>query len=166
MQPQLNQGTYWIRRKDTGLGEQKFCEMRTSKLHKSLGSEDHQKLNRSWNTVVKMIWDLPFASHKRFVESMTEVPHLQSMLHGRYIGFLENLRNSKKVHLQVLFNMCKLDQCSNTGQNISYLLKTCELNDLNDLIKNRHSIKNGRINPLEEGEDWKVQMIEELSWQV
>ena len=27
----------------------------------------------------------------------------------------------------------------------------------------RNSIKNDRINPLEEGEEWKVMMIEELS---
>ena len=31
MQPQLTQGTYWMRNKDTGLGEKKFCEMRRSK---------------------------------------------------------------------------------------------------------------------------------------
>ena len=110
-----------------------------------------------------MIWDLPYAAHKRFVESLTEVPHLQSMLHGRYIGFIENLSNSKKLHLQVLFNMCKLNQCSNTGQNISYLLKTCDVFDLNNLIMKRNSIKKERINPLEEGEEWKVLMIEELS---
>ena len=33
----------------------------------TLNSEEHLKLNRSWNTVVKMVWDLPFKTHKRFV---------------------------------------------------------------------------------------------------
>ena len=129
----------------------------------SLESEEHLKLNRSWNTVVKLVWDLPFASHKRFVESLTEVPHLQSMLHGRYVGFIENLKSSSKLHLQALFNLCKQDQSSNTGQNISFLLNSCDCTNINDLIIKRNSIKNDRINPLEEGEEWKVMMIEELS---
>ena len=68
----------------------------------SLNSEDHLKLNRSWNTTVKMIFDLPFETHKRFVESLTPVPHLQSTLHGRYVGFLENLNVSKKPEIKLL----------------------------------------------------------------
>ena len=113
--------------------------------------------------MVKMVWDLPFAAHKRFVESLTDVPHLQSILHGRYIGFLENLRNSKKTQLQTLFNLCNHDQSSNTGQNISYLLNTYEAQDLQDLIMKKYLIKKMRLNPLEVGEDWKIDLIEELS---
>ena len=128
-----------------------------------LGQEEHLKLNRSWNTVVKMVWDLPFAAHKRFVESLTNVPHLQSILHGRYIGFLENLRNSKKIQLKMLLNICNNDYASNTGQNIAYLVKTYEAHDLQDLIMQKYEIKKMRLNPLEEGEDWKIDLIEELS---
>ena len=63
----------------------------------TLKSQEHLKLNRSWNSVIKMIWDLPYATHKRFVESMVEIPHLQSMLHARYIGFIENLSSTVKA---------------------------------------------------------------------
>ena len=129
----------------------------------SLGAEDHFKLNRSWNTVVKMVWDLPVTAHKRYVESLTEVPHLQSVLHGRYIGFVENLGNSRKPHIQTLFNMFKDDQSTNTGQNISYLMKTYHKNDLFDLINKKYLIKKNRLNPLEDGEEWKIQLIEELT---
>ena len=71
-----------------------------------------------------MVWDLPFAAHKRYVESLTEVPHLQSTLYGQYIGFVENLGNSQKLQLQMLFSMYKDDQSSNTGQNIEYIVQT------------------------------------------
>ena len=33
----------------------------------SLKSAEHLKLNRSWNTAVKIVWDLPYATHKRLV---------------------------------------------------------------------------------------------------
>ena len=107
----------------------------------SLNSEEHQKLFRSWNTVVKIIWDLPYATHKRFVESLTEVPHLKSMLHSRYIGFLSNLKDSKKPQLKMLFNICQKNQLSNTGSNISELLKYYEMDSLDGLIEKKTSLK-------------------------
>ena len=61
-----------------------------------LNSEEHQKLNRSWNTAVKMIWDLPAPTHTCYLESLSPVPHLEAVLTGRYIGFIQNLLCSKK----------------------------------------------------------------------
>ena len=101
-------------------------------------------------------------THKRYLESLTDIPHVQSMLHGRYIGFIENLSSTKKPHLQILFNLCKQDQSCNTGQNISYLTRVCEMDNLNEMIMNKHLIKNRRINPLLEDEEWNIQMIEEM----
>ena len=129
----------------------------------SLNSEEHQKLFRSWNTVVKIIWDLPYATHKRFVESLTEVPHLQSTLHSRYIGFISNLKDSVKPQLQILFNICHRNLLSNTGRNIYYLLNDYKTDSVEGLIFKKQVIKRMRVNPLEEGEDWKVKFIEELS---
>ena len=127
----------------------------------ALQSEEHFKLNRSWNTVIKMIWDLPFSTHKRFVESMVELPHLQSMLHGRYIGFMENLSSTIKPHLQIIFTMCLSDQSCNTGENLPYLLNLYETYDLRTLILKKHTVKINRVNPILEGEEWKCQMIKE-----
>ena len=129
----------------------------------TINSEEHQKLFRSWNTVVKIIWDLPYSTHKRFIESLTEVPHLQSTLHSRYVGFISSLNNSSKPQIQVLFNMCYKNQMSNTGRNTSELLHHYKTDSLENLIEKKQLIKKKRVNPLEEGEDWKVKFIEELS---
>ena len=58
--------------------------------------------------------------------------------------------------------MCSHDQSANTGQNIAYLLKTYDAYHLQDLIFQKHLIKKKRLHPLEEGEDWKIDVIEEL----
>ena len=84
----------------------------------NLKSDEHLKLNRAWNTTVKMVFDLPFETHKRFVESLTKVPHLQSVLHGRYIRFLNGLQMSVKPEIKLLFDIAKNDHLSSTGQNI------------------------------------------------
>ena len=84
------------------------------------------------------------------------------MLHGRYIGFIENISCTKKTHLQMLFNLCKQDLSCNTGQNIEYLVTLCEVENLNALIMKRQFIKNERIYPLKKDEEWIVEMIEEM----
>ena len=129
----------------------------------ALYSKEHQQLLRSWNTMVKIVWDLPYATHKRFVESLTEVPHLQTTLHSRYIGFIKNLKDSTKAQLQMLFSICQNNQFSNTGRNISELQNEYELESVETLINKKHVIKNMRVNALEEGEEWKVKFLEELS---
>ena len=58
--------------------------------------------------------------------------------------------------------MCKDDNLSNTGQNINFLLKTYELSNLQELVSEKHSIKKRRVFPMEEGEEWKILLIEEL----
>ena len=70
-----------------------------------LNSSEHEKLNRSWNITIKMIFKLPFACHTRFVESLTEIPHLQSALHSRYVGFIKKLEISNKGNLKTLFSL-------------------------------------------------------------
>ena len=75
-----------------------------------------------------------------------------------------NLQNYKKIHFQMLFNICKQDLSSNTGQNIAYLFSTYDYKNLMDLIKSKHLIKKkNRLNPLENDEEWKIQLIQELS---
>ena len=42
-----------------------------------LDSIEHEQLNRSWNTCIKMVYKLPFNCHTGFIESFSEIPHLQ-----------------------------------------------------------------------------------------
>ena len=107
--------------------------------------------------------DLPYQTHKRFVESLTEFPHVQSMLHGRYIGFLENLKNSRKSEIKLLYNMCSKNVLSNTGENISFLMTTYTKHNVNELFYDKHNIKLKRVYELEQNEEWKPQLIKEIA---
>ena len=128
-----------------------------------LASDDHYKLIRSWNTTVKMIWELPFSTHKRFVESLTDVPHLENTLHSNYVGFINKLMSSEKSQVKVLCSHVKYNQTTKTGQNLYYLMQKYNKNDIEDLIQSKYAIKKTRIHELLEDEEWKPNMLEELS---
>ena len=127
-----------------------------------LASEEHLKLNRSWNAAVKMIWNLPYATHTRFLESLSPVPHLESTLMSRYIGFIDNLVKTKKSVLSLIFS-CSQDHSSQTGQNISYLLSKYGKLSVKDLILEKSTVKNTDVYPLHRDEYWKITIIEEIS---
>ena len=128
-----------------------------------LNSEEHFKLNRSWNTAVKIIWDLPHPTHTRFLESLSPVPHLESTLNARYIGFADSLAKSSKPLISLLFNCISSDLGSQTGQNIKFLCDKYSKLSLDQLIADRTTIKKARVAPLSENEEWKLQLIEEVS---
>ena len=128
-----------------------------------LNSEEHLKLNRSWNTAVKIIWDLPHSTHTRFLEPLSPVPHLESILTGRFIGFAQNLSKSAKPLISLLFNLCSPDIGSQTGQNINYLLQKFSKQTLTELVNDRNIIKKTIVTPISETESWKLKIIEEVS---
>ena len=128
-----------------------------------LNSEEHFRLNRAWNTATKIIWDLPHATHTRFLESFSPVPHLESVLAGRYIGFIQNLKTSDKPALSLLFNSCKNNIASQTGNNLKYLMEKHNKLSLLDLIKEKQSLKKLRVHSLPADEVWKIGIIEETA---
>ena len=128
-----------------------------------LNSEEHLKLNRAWNTAVKMIWELPHATHTCFLESLSPVPHLQSVLNGRFVGFIQSLRNPKNELLPLLFNLTCSDLSTVTGQNVNFLMTKLEKPTLSALINDRISIKKSRVYELSNTENWKISLIKEIS---
>ena len=62
----------------------------------------------------------------------------------------------------MIFRICQDDLSSQTGQNLNLLLKTYECEDPRTLIKHRQIIKSQRVNPLVEGEEWKINVLDEL----
>ena len=90
-------------------------------------------------------------------------PHLESVLTGRYIGFIQNLLKTKKPILTLLFASCSSAQNSLTGQNIEYLCKKFIKRTLQFLIDDKDSIKFSKVYPIRPDNSWKVNIIEEIS---
>ena len=129
-----------------------------------LNSGEHLQLNRSWNTAMKIIWDLPFATHTRFLESLTVVPHLESVLNGRYLGFVNNLLHTAHPLLGLLFSSCKDNVSTQTGQNIRYLLDKHKKKNLADLVVEKQTLKRKKVHNLPKEETWKINLVQELTY--
>ena len=126
-------------------------------------SEEHFKLNRSWNTAVKIVWDLPHPTHKRFLESICPVPHLESVLTGRYVSFVQSLVKSDKSLLRMILSSTSSDLSSLTGQHVSFLQHKHKMPNLMALFDGKNSLKSLRVHPLPNEELWKINLLTEIS---
>ena len=85
------------------------------------GGSAIETLYGSWNSCVRMSWNLPNTTHRYLIEEISEFPHLKSILSQRYLGFMNSLVNSKKKCLAQLAKKMIYDQGSNSGQNINLI---------------------------------------------
>ena len=127
-----------------------------------LNSHEHLKLVRSWNTAIKIIWNLPYQTHTTFVEPLTNCPHLQAMLHSRYVGFSKSLYLSKKNHVRLLFSAIHNDVSSLTGSNINFLKSKYNVNSLEELTDAKNIIEKEKFKEMAPEDTWKIQVLEEL----
>ena len=82
---------------------------------------------------------------------------------SRYVGFSDNLWKSKKSLLRLIFSTCSSDLSSLTGQNLAYLLTKYRKSSLKELTLDKDSIKKTRVYPISLEENWKINIIEEIS---
>ena len=98
-----------------------FCQCRKSRIL----AETFQILTQApRNSVNYFQVCLPHPTQRKYLESLSPIPHLESTLTGRYIGFVDSLAKSKKPLLKLLFSLCGSNLGSQTGQNIKFLHQT------------------------------------------
>ena len=105
----------------------------------------------------------PHATHTRLLEDLCPVPHLEHVLFSRYIGFIDNLRNSSKDLLQLIYHSCSSNLGSVTGQNIRFLTDKFNLPDIDQLILLKSKLKTMKVYTLSDQEMWKINLIEEVA---
>ena len=84
------------------------------------------------------------------------------MLYSRYLGFTQNLSNSKKDLLRLLFNACSSNLNTVTGQNIFYLKKKLQCNTLALLWDAKLTIRRTKVYSLTNDQQWKIEVLKEL----
>ena len=61
------------------------------------GSREQEKFEGTYNRSVKIFFDLPWATHRYFIEPLTGVPHMRRLLVKRYVSLIEKIRASSKT---------------------------------------------------------------------
>ena len=124
-----------------------------------LNSKEFTKFESSYNKSVKIIFDLPWATYRYFVEQLTGAPHMRRLLVRRYISFIEKVRNSSKTTLAQLLELVQNDVRMTTGHNLRSIMLQSGLNRVSDIgIGNCYF----EYHKVSEEDMWRIDFVREL----
>ena len=126
-----------------------------------LFSREAEMVENSWNTSVRIMFDVPLQTHKYFIEPLSETKHLKKVLLKRFMSFLNQIEKSAKIVPKQLLAFIKRDTNSTTGSNLRNLLMLTNKNDIDELTT--MDIENIKYNEIEEDDKWKIAMIREIT---
>ena len=61
-----------------------------------VGSKEYEKVLSTYNRSVKIMFDLPWATHRFFIEPMTGNHHVRRILVRRYMSFIDKIKKCSK----------------------------------------------------------------------
>ena len=125
----------------------------------NLGCREMEKLESTYNKSIKIMYDLPVATHRYFMEPLTEKPHLSRTLIKRYLSFIGKIETSGKKALQALLEIVKKDVRTTTGSNLRRIMLLAGKSSTLDLQEADRLIEYHQV---PECQAWRINFLQEL----
>jgi hypothetical protein len=114
----------------------------------------------SYNKSVKIMFDLPFATHRHLIEPVTNQKHVRLTLVSRFLGFMDQIKKSQKLIPKMLLSHIQYDVRSTTGQNLRKIMLQTNKLSVDQLKKDDISCL--KYHPTSAEDKWKEGMVKEL----
>jgi hypothetical protein len=147
-----------------------------------LFSQGAEKFYSTYNRSVKVMADLPYATHRYLIEPVSGQQHMSIILIRNFLNFINRIKQSPKPVLRHLYSIVKADVRTTTGSNLRNILLQTSLSSVDDLqpsivqeikymkirdmdmwripiIKEAMDIKCGNLNP---PEGWTREELDEI----
>ena len=77
-----------------------------------------KKFFSSWNVNLKLVWNLPHATHRHFFEHLTESRHIKDFILKRFLKFLISISDGVNQACKMQLFTCYRNFKSSTGYNL------------------------------------------------
>ena len=126
----------------------------------NLYHEDVVRIYSSWNTAIKILFDLPRNTHRFFVEPVSETPHIKNVLCSRYVSFVSSICSTQKHAIRLLASLCKYDKRTTVGENLHNIANDC---NVDQSILSKSTVKQSLFYaPVPDDNIWKIHILSEL----
>ena len=117
-------------------------------------------LCNTWNTSVRIIFNLNYATHRYFIQPVSNKIHLKNILMKRFLGFLTQIEKSaKKLPLRLL-QLVRADARSTTGSNLRKIMVLLGKHSIDEVKSD--DIDTFEYAPVKPEDAWKIDMVKEL----
>ena len=118
-----------------------------------------EKLEATYNKSIKIMFNLPWATHRNLIEPVTGVPHIRRTLVWRYLSFISKIQKSEKTSLRKLLNLVKSDVRTTTGSNLRSIMLLAGNNTIQEVLSSNIDVE---YHKLEEEQKWKTILLGEI----
>ena len=112
-----------------------------------------------YNRSVKIMYGLPWATHRYLIEPLSGVLHLHKILVKRYLSFIQMIRNSGKQAIIQLLDIVQADVRLTTGWNLRTIMLDSGRNTLEELNSGYIEVK---YHEIPDSEAWRITFIQEI----
>ena len=123
-----------------------------------LGSDQFGKFLSTVQRSFKVMFDLPYATHRYFYEAITNSQLVALMVRRRLISFTKMIENSPKIAPKFLLDTIRWDARSVTGANIRRLCLEQDVQDISEVEISRDD----RYQPVPDQDQWRVRVLQDL----
>ena len=127
-----------------------------------LFSSDCQRLFRSYNVALRMIFNLPRTTHRYLVESLTDIPHLYVQLLSRYVTFSTSLLESDSFEVRFLARICISDMRTTLGRTMRTIASLCNSSSKESPICAAMVKKKIRYEEIKASEEWRIGVLQDM----
>ena len=126
----------------------------------NLFSQGAEKFYGTYNRSVKVMADLPYATHRYLIEPVSGQQHMSTTVIRNFLNFISRVRQSPKPVLRQLYGIAKVDVRPTTGCNLRNILLLTNLTSVDDLLPSIvEQISYKEISPMDK---WRVPLIKEV----
>ena len=125
-----------------------------------LFSQGAQNIESSYNRSVKIMMDLPYATHRSLIEPLTGETHPKKILLSRFLGFMDKITKSGKERVKMLMETARKDVRSVTGSNYRNIMLLVGKSSVADVRK--EDVEKIGYFELDSDQLWKVGSIREI----
>ena len=137
----------------------------------SFQSEIFDKLCRSYNTNLRIVYDLPYNAHNWILERMSGGKHARQQMMARFIKFVSSLSEHKSPAVSTLLDKLKNNVQSLVGSNLRLIHLETGVHVVPGLTKPQ-SLCDHQVYKSDPKDDWKVKLltslmeIRDLRWEI
>jgi hypothetical protein len=125
----------------------------------NLFSPEAVKMEGTWNRSVKVMYDLPYATHRWIIEPVSDSTHVRRILINWFLNFLKQIKKSSKIVTNMLLRTIQNNVRSVTGYNLRRIMLESGKNNV-DQLKDV-GINNIEYHPVSNDDKWKIKVIKE-----
>ena len=123
-------------------------------------SSDVDRLFKSWNVSIRNIFNVPYTTHRYFIEPLSDCPHPKTMLSSRFIKFTQSLASSSKPSVSYLARLVKNDNRTLMGKTLSRISRETNVTkaSLTSLVVTKSMV----YFPVPDDQMWRIDILKEL----